>query len=207
MKKERAFLSVTVFSLIIFSLPGCQNQKEPETGLRQIQFNVDSNLLSQEVIDSSSKFLFMPPKEWKLINKKLFKDVLDKNNLQLKQEEKILIAPLYIFMDDSMNCLLNISRIQLKEENKSQTKSTIAIYEEELLRKFGKEKLKRAEYLKGNLAITQYLINENNEVNFKIIFFDENKNLVQFDYVTSLDVYPKEIKAIESSIGSIQLLK
>jgi len=209
LKKYLIPLRAAVFliaSIGALYLNGCENKQNDETGLKQIQFNIDPNTLAGEVSDSVLKLFFKPPKNWKLIDEKLFKKVEDIDDVQLKQKGDVSIIPLYIFMDDSLKCLLNISQIQLKDGNNTDALNLLE-YEKLLLGKFGKEKLKRAEFLKGDLPVIQYMINDKEKVNFKILFYNTAKVLIQFDYVSSIEVYPKEIKAIESSIGSIQLLK
>lgn len=209
MKKYLILLRIAVFIIAAFGalyLYGCENKQNNETGLKQIQFNVDLNTLAGEVSDSVLKFFFKPPKDWKLIDEKLFNKVEDNNDVQLNQKGDISIIPLYIFMDDSLKCLLNISQIQFKDKSKTND-DKLAEYEKALFKKYGKEKLKRAEFLKEDLPLIQYMLNDNGKVNFKILIYNKVKELIQFDYVTDMSFYPKEIKAIESSIGSIQLLK
>jgi len=197
------FIIAAIGALYLYS---CGNKQNDEAGLKQIQFNIDPNTLAGEVSDSVLKFLFKPPKDWKLIDEKLFKKVEDNNDIRLKQKGDIRIIPLYIFMDDSLKCLLNISQIQFNDKGKTGGNKS-AEYEKALLNNFGKEKLKRAEFLKDDLPVIQYMLNDKGKVNFKILISNKAKELIQFDYVTDFGIYPKEIKAIESSIGSIQLLK
>ncbi|RJP64509.1 MAG: hypothetical protein C4539_14380 [Ignavibacteriales bacterium] len=202
----RRMVPIILTIIGVVFLTGCENKQADENSLKQIQFNIDTNTLGEEVSDSGKKISFKPPKEWKQINPKLFNEFLEKASLQLSDDEPVNFNYLYIFKDDSLKCLLNVSELQFRDKNKPND-AELAEYDKALFKKFGKEKLKRAEFLKEDLPVIQYMLNDKGKVNFKILFYNKAKKLFQFDYVASFDIYPKEIKAIESSIGSIKLLK
>jgi hypothetical protein len=65
---------------------------------------------------------------------------------------------------------------------------------------------KVGDFLKDNILFTQYLIQDENRINFKLLFFNPKDQLIQFDYILQKDSYVLELKAIESSIGSIKLI-
>jgi hypothetical protein len=67
-------------------------------------------------------------------------------------------------------------------------------------------KVKKAVYMKDGIKITQFLIQKNNIVNFRLLFNNGDGKLLQFDYLAGIRDYSLEVKAIESSIGSIKLI-
>ncbi len=202
----RRMVPIIMTIIGVVYLTGCENKQAGENSLKQIQFNIDPKALGEEVIDSLFNISFKPPVEWKLLSSKLFKEFTVKADAQTNQNDPISFVHRYIFTDDSLKCLLNVSQIKFRDKDTTKEFQS-AEYEKALYKKFGKEKLKRAEFLKEDLPVIQYMLNEEGKVNFKILFYNKAGELIQFDYVTDFSVYPKEIKAIESSIGSIQLLK
>lgn len=84
-----------------------------------MKFNIDQAKLTGKVSDSTLKILFKLPKDWKLIDSKLFEKSGYNANLQNIQDEKINITPLYIFTNGSLKYLLDISQIKLSNDKKS----------------------------------------------------------------------------------------
>jgi len=190
----------------LICLYDCGNQKEVKVELKQITFNIDTTELAAQITNKNIEITFNPPRNWQIIDSKLFQKY--KTNLQLDTNKNygVSIIPQNIFTSDSMKCILAISRINFMDK-KNVNSLILEKYESVLNNKFANLKIKKAEFMKGNLPIVQYLINEAKYVDFKLLIFNKNKDLIQFDYIASTEIYPKMIQAIESSIGSIQLTK
>jgi predicted small secreted protein len=62
---------------------------------------------------------------------------------------------------------------------------------------------KKGNFLKMELNFTQYLIQKQNLISFKLIF-ELNDTIYQFDYTTQKETYQHELKSIESSMGTIK---
>ena len=66
--------------------------------------------------------------------------------------------------------------------------------------------VQQAEYIKDGIHVAQFLVQAKGYVTFTLFFTSSSDGVLQFDYIVPRASYPEQAKAIESSIGSIQVL-
>jgi hypothetical protein len=108
-----------------------------------------------------------------------------------------------IFNDEKSMSLLSGSRIVLKEDA-SKTGDFKNRYHDFVRRLQESAHIQEDEFLKDGIPVTQYLIQDESKVVFKFIMKNVGDNWIQFDYIVLRELYSDEVKAIESSVGSIR---
>jgi hypothetical protein len=104
-----------------------------------------------------------------------------------------------LFLDKKNSCLAGVFIVNLQGENKLEEYRSLfkAIRDSSSFRV--------AEYIKDNIRILNYVIHEQNMVNFKIVFESRNGALIQIDYFAPEHSFGQQAKAIESSIGTLKI--
>ena len=63
----------------------------------------------------------------------------------------------------------------------------------------------KSEYILNGLDVTQFLLQNAQIINFKLILRNGDNKIYQVDYLSGREMYLKNVKKIESSIGTINL--
>ena len=184
-------------------MSGCsQKRNEPAPGNEnKIEFNIDYSLLDSDVVNKENKFRFSPPREWKNISETQLKMATERLQEALKIVKNYSILPIYIFVDKESNSVLNVAEIILPKD-----KSDINYYEKCISGGPDSSNIRKARFEKDGIAIHQYMIQNDKNVNFKLFFLNRGKSIIQFDYIVPVKYYSSKIKQLESSIGSIKLI-
>lgn len=200
MNSIKSFYLLVIIVLAI--LVSCSdNEKMPES--EQLLFEINYELLSDSVQLTAYNLIFNPPKNWEPISKRLF-DSLDQKIQNQQLSDSIKIIPLSVFFSESNQSILNVSAVNVQSSN---LESMVDLFEQREIEKSGIQNFKRADFLKDNLSITQFLVEENNLIIFKLFIKTHQDKMVEFDFIVPKNNYAEEIKSIESSIGSIKLTK
>jgi len=199
MKRDGFLLIIAVFSLIHFS---CGKNGE-ETKPNRLSFNIDSALIAPETVIDGYKLSFNPPAG--LARSEEFLKKLNSGvEISNREQKEIFTRPVDVFVDSSFNIVV-VSAVESAVKDSvagGLTKVTGAIKKQ-----FSAEKMKFAEFLKDDIRISQFLIQDSVNVIFKLLLENPDKKVMQFDYIIPQSNYRNEIKAIESSIGSIKYKK
>ena len=202
--------SFTVYKIIvilfIFLLFGCGEKKNNPSSDIEMKFNIDKAKIGAAVSDSNYGLNFNPPVDWQKINDKQFTKAVKAINNAMAKEKEISVVPLYIFVKANSTCILNIAEVRI-DSAAGDFNSKVSRYENLMMQNLDSTKVKKAVYIKDGIKIAQLLIQENNIVNFRLLFLNGTGKLIQFDYIAGIKDYSNEVKAIESSIGSIQITK
>ena len=188
---------IIVLKLSILFLISCHAEELDEKS-NFMQFNVDVKLLSTSIYLDSTNISLRPPIGWDLILhsefKQLSESIHDGNNIF-----DINLNKAFKSMDGA---LLIISQVQSKAENFSYIPPN---YIEILSQQFSIKDIPSLKFPINKIPILQYLINTDEYVIIRI-FVGNNLNY-QLDYIIPRHIYEKELKKIESSIGSINKQK
>ena len=201
-------ITAQLIILILFTsiLPGCGAKKENQPKAGEMKFNVDTSKLGAFVVDSLYNLSFNPPLGWNEVGKKQIDEAGKAISKALAGTSRITVKPVFIFVNDTSGSVLNVAEIRL-DSVKSDLDSQVAEYEKIMFSGKDSLKIKKAFYMKDGIKIAQFLIQKNGFVNFRLLFENGKGNLLQFDYLSKIEDYSNEVKAIESSIGSIKLIK
>lgn len=184
-------MRVVQLLFFITVISACTKPSEQQSK-NEIEFNVDQALLGEQYVDSLSGFYFSVPKNWK--------SVLAISNAS----DSIAVSKSIrkIFIDSAANASLIITSmkgVDIEQAYKifnspDSTFNSARVW----------TSISKAEFLLGGITVHQYLIQNQEIVNFKLILVRGVKDIIQLDYLTQRDLYANQIKNIESSIGSIK---
>ena len=190
------FLIITLISFLLF----CSKQnKTSSPEVTELAFEVDSTRLELTRHDQYLGIQFNSPKGWTLTPKTLFEAFSKQESSTFLEGSDFKISPISIFLNQEKKSILYISQMHGFQDSTSVDK-----YKDLIQRIFSPNKV--GDFFKDNILFTQYLIQDENRVNFKLLFFNSKNQLIQFDYIVPNNFYISELKAIESSIGSIHLI-
>ncbi|MBN1756449.1 hypothetical protein JW877_09590 [bacterium] len=204
MKRTALSLSFLLLAIMVLSCGRGDREDKDNLGVSdQLSFSIDSSLIGEAITDARYGVRFHPPVDWIPLNHELFKQVGEELEGQFG-DQAIRVFPLYLLTMQDYGCLLSLTQIRNIETGSA---PELAEYESMLNQKFRGEQISKTQFTKGKIKFTQFLIKHQNMVNFKLLFYNQKGDLLQVDYVLPFQVYASEIKSIESSMGSIELLE
>jgi len=193
-----SFKFLTIFIIVIVSFCSRENNNTSEK-TPELIFEVDSTQIELTNYGQDLGIQFNTPKEWNLIPQSLFKEFSKQIATNFLEGNDFKAKPISIFLNQQNKSCLYISQFQNLQDSTSVKK-----YKDLIQRNFSPTKV--GDFLKDDIIFTQYLIQNDAQINFKLLFFNSKNQLIQFDYIVPTNSYLSELKAIESSIGSIKLL-
>lgn len=193
---------VIVISLILIILLNfCGKDKSPSI-IEEIRFNVDSTLLNEKFILKDVNISINPPKNWKAIDSDSIKMLTKSLKFQGKHST-IILDPKNIYIDSITQSIMIISLVNSEINNEK--KDLISQYIKEIKNNTAGSKIMINEFMKDSFHITQFLIQNIDYINFKLVVYYK-KSVIQLDYFIPPKEYNTEIaKTIESSIGSMNV--
>jgi len=194
-----------LFLLFLTLIVGCVSHKNDDSDRPdEMEFNIDPELLGSTVHLDEKGISFQPPREWTQLSDEIFDEAVR----QLKQfqtdHEYFSIHPVNIFLHPRHGSTLIISEISA-DESFSDPSEMIERFHKKLEDRFEDQNVRETVFLKDGIYFHQYLIQSQDKVNFKLLFYNAAADLFQVDYVVPRSVYLSESRAIESSIGSIHI--
>lgn len=174
-----------------------QEQKSAEH-TTELTFQVDSTKLESAIHQTDLGITFNPPKGWTQISDQLLEE-FSKRNPSAMQDSLFLVKPVSVFFNKDTKSFLYILKVLSSDD------STSIDYYKKLI-EVHLSPAKTGDFTKDKIHFNQYLIQDKARVNFKLLFSNLNSEFIQFDYIIPIESYASELKAIESSIGSIQFI-
>lgn len=196
------FLQLLLCGLIIGSVIGCDSPNSQKRAYETLKFNVDQTLLGPKMTDTTLKITMAAPKNWKKIEDSLLAQVTDKLGDQLKQG--VQMSPRWIFLNEGLQAMCIVSSLDSVEIAPDETllKTLETAYREN----FPKATIQRAIFMKDAFRMHQLMIIAHDFVFIKLICDAPESAIFAVDYHIPRNVYQTELRAIESSIGSINLI-
>lgn len=201
---SQGLVSTLRFALVIalcLYLLGCAGE-EVESGVPSMEFTLDPEQLGPPVLLAAEGIRFRAPAGWKPLNAGEV-DRLDGTTTDTlgAGPDSLLLRPLHIFMDDEAGSVLSVSYLRFHKD--APFSEQIKRYGTTLAKRFSQDSVRQTQFMKNDLHMAQYLLQPQGLVNFKVVFEAKHGALLQFDYVVPAVHYPEEVRAVESSIGSI----
>ena len=180
---------------------GC-TKEQATTKFAEISFNVDQSQLAEEYICSDTGISFHPPKNWEQISSELLISVKE-NLIASKDTSDINIVPLNVFMnmEKSFTCFLSTF------DNELLTKDICDNYINEFRMKNQDLSINEGSYSHNGLDFHQFIFTKDDHITIKLITKVNNQKIIMIDYIVPSKNYEEELRAIESSIGSIKKQK
>lgn len=196
-----------LFLLLVLTLiAGCTSQKNDDPDRpAELIFDVDSELLGEQVHLEDQGVRFNPPREWGHISGDVFDEAIQQLENNQLDHEPFSIQPIRMFLHPQNGSTLIVSEITTTKLLPG-TGEIMKAFRTVLKERFNDTDVLETIFLKDEIQFHQYLVQSQDKVNFKFLFTNTADDLLQVDYIVPRSVYLSESKAIESSIGSIHPL-
>lgn len=185
--------------IVLWTLIGCENPKPSDESL---VFHVDETCLEPTITDPNLKIEIAAPKGWKVIDDATLGRVVDRLGETLTQG--IQIAPRWVFMDELTQAMCVVST--LEGVSTAPDGAFFRTLESAYRRQFPMGKVQRAAFRKDAFRVHQLMVVASNFVLIKLICDAPESLVFAVDYVVPIDVYQQQLRSIESSIGSLNLI-
>ena len=202
MKSCPGFLQFLLFSIVISGFIGCDSPNAKKQPYETLVFKVDETRLEPSVMDPTLRIKIAAPKNWKKIDDSTLAQVIDK--LDTQRIQGIQMMPQWVFLNESSRAMCVVSRLNGIEIAPDETllKTLKTAYQNQ----FPKATVQEAVFIKDAFRIYQLMVIATDFVLIKLICDAPETLVFQVDYRVPKAVYQTELRAIESSIGSINLI-
>lgn len=193
------YVKFFIISALILLCYCSKQEDESAQQANELMFVVDSTKLELSTHLADLGIVFNSPKNWEPIADDLFKELSSKTSIANFTDSVFSCKPISIFLNPDNNSMLFITSVQGISDTSSFVKYKNLLHEKLSPRKTG-------DFLKDQVTFSQFLIQNDQYINFKLLFQNSRHQFIQFDYIIPTNSYVSELKAIEASIGSIKLI-
>ena len=201
LKIRFGFLQLLFCGIIISGLVGCDPPNSPKRTYETLVFNVDQARLEPAITDMMLQMEISAPKGWKAIDESMLVQVID--GLGDKLTQRLQMVPRWVFVNEDSRAMCVVSRLEGEKVSLDETLKTL---ETAYSTKFSKATVQRTIFMKGVFRVHQLMVGASDFVLIKLICDAPQIPVLEVDYVVPKDVYEAELRSIESSIGSINLI-
>ena len=202
MKIRADFLQLLLCGIIVVNLVGCDSPNAQKRTAETLTFNVDPTRLEPAITDTTLKLEIAAPKGCKAIEDAMLAEVIDRLGDTLTQG--LQMVPRWVFLNENSRAMCVVSRLEggAVPPNDTLLKTLETAYRTQ----FPKATVQRATFMKEAFRVHQLMVVASDFVLIKLICNAPENPVFEVDYVVPKDVYKTELRAIESSIGSINLI-
>ena len=203
MKNWSGFLQFLLSSIVISGFIGCDSPNAQKQPYETLVFKVDETQLEPTVTDTTLRIKIAAPKDWKKIDDSMLTQVVDKLDTQLTPQE-LQIVPRWIFLNEGSQAMCVVSRLEGVDITPDET--LLKTLETAHRNQFPNATVQQTIFMKDAFRIHQLMVIATDFVRIKLICDAPETLVFEVDYRVPRDVYQTELRAIESSIGSISLI-
>lgn len=202
MKIRLDSLQFLLCGIIVSSLMGCESPNSQKRTYETLVFNVDRTRLEPAITDTTLKLAISAPKGWKTLEDTMLAEVIDRLGDTLSQG--LQMTPRWIFLNEQSPAMCVVSRLEggAVPPNDTLLKTLETAYRTQ----FPKATVQRTIFMKDAFRVHQLMVGTSDFVLIKLICNAPENPVFEIDYVVPNDFYKTELRAIESSIGSITLI-
>lgn len=202
LKNWLRFFQLLLYGIIISGSVGCDSPNVKESSYETLTFKVDKTRLEPAVEDTTLRIKVAPPKNWKKVDDSMRTQVI--NELDTQPTPELQIVPRWIFLNESSQAMCVVSELNGVEIAPDETllKTLTTAYQNQ----FPNATVHGAVFMKDAFRIHQLLVIAADFVRIKLICDAPETLVFEVHYRVPRDVYQTELRAIESSIGSINLI-
>ncbi len=181
---------------------GCDSPNVQKQPYENLVFKVDKTRLEPAVEDTTLRIKIAAPKNWKEIDDPMLAQAI--NELDTQPTPELQIVPRWIFLDKSSQAMCIVSKLNGVEIAPDETllKTLTTAYQNQ----FPNATVRQTVFMKDAFRIHQLMVIAADFVRIKLICDAPETLVFEVDYRVPRDVYQTELRAIESSIGSINLI-
>lgn len=202
LKNWLRFFQLLLYGIIISGFVGCDSPNAQKQPYENLVFKVDKTRLEPAVEDTTLRIKVAAPKNWKKIDDSMLAQVI--NELDTQPTPELQIVPRWIFLDKSSQAMCIVSKLNGVEIAPDETllKTLTTAYQNQ----FPNATVRQAVFMKDAFRIHQLMVIAADFIRIKLICDAPETLVFEVDYRVPRDVYQTELRAIESSIGSINLI-
>lgn len=198
------YIAIIVVSCSI--LTSCNFSEKPKKDtIPTMTFTVNRQLLGDSLSLADEGFRILIPKNWKPLSENLARELTSKMEArEAASDTNSSIRPqiVSVFSKPNSGASLIISRVRFPKQDSTE-KSQRLHYTEQTKSRIDSTSLGVAEFMSNGVKITQYMIRSQENTSFKLLFKGRSSGMIQCDYILPNTIFQQEIRAVESSIGSI----
>ena len=199
MRIRLKFLQFLLCGITIGSLVSCNPSNSQKRTYETLVFNVDQTRLESAITDMTLQMEISEPKGWKAINDSMLARVI--NGLGDTLTQGLQLEPRWVFVNEDSRAMCVVSRLEGAVVAPDET--LLKTLETAYRTKFPKATVQRSIFMKGAYRVHQLMVGTSDFVLIKLICDAPESHVFEVDYVVPKNVYKAELRAIESSIGSI----
>ena len=203
MKNWSGFFQLLLCSIVISGFVGCDPPNAQKQPYETLVFNIDETRLEPAVADTTLRIKIAAPKNWKNIDDSMRQQVV--NTLDTEPIQGLQIVPRWVFLNEGSGAMCVVSKLNSVEIAPDETLlETLTIaYQNQ----FPNATVRQAIFVKDAFRVHQLMVIATDFVRIKLICDAPETLVFQVDYHIPRDVYETELRSIESSIGSINLIQ
>jgi len=194
------FCGIIIWGIVSCNSPKQKKPKQQEKPKHEtLVFKVDDTLLEPAITDTNLKICISAPKNWKPIDNSLLKHI--NTSLGDALTQGLQIKPKWIFFNNQSQAMCVVSKLDLVDI--AQGEKVLKELKEAYRLKLSDATVQSAIFLKDDFRVHQLMVNSSKSVIIKMLLDAPEVPVFEVDYVVPRQVYARELRAIESSIGSI----
>lgn len=203
MKNRLGFLQLLLYGIMSSGLVGCDSPNTQKQPYETLVFKGDETRLEPTIRDTTLRIKIAAPKNWKKIDEAMLAQVTNTLNPQLTTRE-LQLVPRWIFLNEGSRAMCVVSGFSGVDI--APDEALLKTLETAYRSKFPNATVQRAIFMKDAFRIHQLMVIATDFVLIKLICDAPESLVFEVDYLLPRDVYRTELRAIESSIGSINLI-
>ena len=193
----RCFVAILPFLTLLFVFVGCKSSKT-EDEYPSLEFQIDSALLEPKIQDKELGIEISSPAGWKKSDSTFSNSGTLK---ELRAIDMLVGNPLHIFQHNQTNSLCILSKFAANSVENTET--LILKVKSGLEQKFPSAKISTATFLKDTILVHQIMLLSPEYVILKLVCELDKLKSFEVVYILPKHAYADQLRAIESSIGSI----
>lgn len=196
--KKSLYFNLCFFLLIFIC---CEKNKSPDQP-EHLAFNVDSLLIGTTFVNKDLGITFNPPVNWEPVNTDVIKQLKSNSKNVISDSSNIELNPVQVFVNKELLCYCFLSTFN-SQENPDEIRNK---YISNFKGKYLSKDIKEAKFAYRKFKFNQIFLFNDNMVYLKLIIRNESTNIFMIDYAIPDRFYENQLKAIESSIGSLNTI-
>ena len=193
----RCFVAILPFLTLLFVFVGCKSSKT-EDKHPSLEFQIDPALLEPKIQDKELGIEISPPAGWEK------RDSTFSNSGTLKELraiEMLVGSPKHFFQHNQTNSLCILSKSTTNSVKN--TENLILRSKSGLEKQFPSAKISTSTFLKDKILVHQIMLLSSEYVILKLVCELDKLKAFEVVYILPKNAYADQLRAIESSIGSI----
>lgn len=193
----RCFVAILPFLTLLFVFVGCKSSKT-EDKHPSLEFQIDPALLEPKIQDKELGIEISPPAGWEK------RDSTFSNSGTLKELraiEMLVGSPKHFFQHNQTNSLCILSKSATNSVKN--TENLILRSKSGLEKQFPSAKISTSTFLKDKILVHQIMLLSSEYVILKLVCELDKLKAFEVVYILPKNAYADQLRAIESSIGSI----